>query len=493
MIWFTWFQSTLFDVRFSNDSAYERLCKVLQFGIMTGLAMAGPGFQTVFEADTDDARLAVTAYRTLALILMASRFILAIQYTVALTFLLKYRRAIMPMVIHILTLVASGISFLITYFLVNQFRSQLVLIGWYIMVVLEALVVLGVSGRRHFLSFRTTYLYERLGLLTLIILGEGIMTMCFALYSIGSVNSFNAASIGQIICCVVIVYFMWMLYFDAVQPERMGALRQHAWALLHFPFHGTVVFVVEGMASLAIWRKVLDVTAPLKAAIGAVATDHPTWDQVVHVNNTMSDIVATFLRPTTAQSTASFVQLPDQTEAFETLIHKASTQPEVRAALRSIYNAGLTYVCGKFKIEPHVHHHHHHHAAAGAPEAHHEATTEPDVGDPTETDQMADALFELFETVFVYFFAFTGGVLVLLAVLYLLGRRHKLPAEYGTVVVRIVVGVGLGLVAVLVAPSLRDKATHNDALHKFLYSPWVLPTVVFAFLFGKCLNLTASV
>ena len=473
MIWFTWFQNTLFDVRFSNDSAFERLCKFLQFGVMTGLAMSGPGFNIGFEPDSDDAVLAVTAYQTLSLILMASRFILAIQYTVALIFVRKYRRAIFPMIAHILILVASAGIFLITFFLINQYRSQKVLISWYIVVVAEAVLVLAISGKLHFLSFRKTYLVERLGLLTIIILGEGIMTMCFALYSIGSVNFYSAGSIGQIICCIVLVYFMWMLYFDAVQPERMGALRQHAWALLHFPFHASVVFVVEGMAGLAIWRKVLDVTAPLKAAVAAVDTAKPSWDQVVMLNTTMTQVVGRFLHPTTAQSTASFVTLPDQTEPFEVLVHPGSTPPEVRDALRQIYNAGLTFVCGKFKIEPHAHH------TPGAEPA------EPESGDPTEADRMADGLFALFETVFVYFFAFAGAVLILLAVLYLLGKRHKLPAEWGTVVVRALVGVGLALLAVISAPSLRDNATHHDALHTFLYSPWMLPTAVFAYLIGK--------
>ena len=482
MIWFTWFQNTLFDVRFSNDSAFERVCKVLQFGVMTGLAMSGPGFVTVFEPDTDDAVLAVTAYRILAIILMASRLILALQYLVALFFLRSYKRAIFPMVAHAVMLLISGAFFLATYFLVNQFRSQKVLIGWYIVVVIEAAFVLAISGKLHFLSFRHTYLFERLGLLTLIILGEGIMTMCFALYAIGSVNSFSASSIGQIICCVLLVYCMWMLYFDAVNPKRMGNLRQHVWAVLHFPFHASVVFVVEGMAGLAIWRKVLDVTNPLKAAVSAVSTQHPTWDQVVELNRTMGIMVAHFLHPTVAQSTASFVKMPDQSESFEVLVARDASSANVRQALRSIYNAGLTYVCGKFKIEPHEHPHKH--------GAHH--AEEPDAGDPTETDHMADGLFELFETVFVYFFAFAGAVLVLLAILFLLGKRRKLPAEYATVVVRMVVGIGLGCVAIISAPRFRDPS-HNDALHHFLYSSWVLPTVVFAYLLGKlpCISIGA--
>lgn len=46
---------------------------------------------------------------------------------------------------------------------------------WYIALVIEAVAVVGVSMRWRLLSFKHTHLTKRMGLLTLIILGEGII------------------------------------------------------------------------------------------------------------------------------------------------------------------------------------------------------------------------------------------------------------------------------------------------------------------------------
>lgn len=44
IIWFTWFQITLYDVRFSVDSVWERFCKLWQFVIFVGFALVGSSF-----------------------------------------------------------------------------------------------------------------------------------------------------------------------------------------------------------------------------------------------------------------------------------------------------------------------------------------------------------------------------------------------------------------------------------------------------------------
>jgi hypothetical protein len=44
IIWSTWFQITLHDVRFSQDSIYERICKVSQFVVFVAFALVGADF-----------------------------------------------------------------------------------------------------------------------------------------------------------------------------------------------------------------------------------------------------------------------------------------------------------------------------------------------------------------------------------------------------------------------------------------------------------------
>jgi hypothetical protein len=45
IIWSTWFQITLHDVRFSRDSVYERICKVIQMITFVAFALIGSKFQ----------------------------------------------------------------------------------------------------------------------------------------------------------------------------------------------------------------------------------------------------------------------------------------------------------------------------------------------------------------------------------------------------------------------------------------------------------------
>jgi low temperature requirement protein LtrA len=44
ILWSTWFQTTLFDVRFTRDSVWERLCKIIQLVVFVLFAYTGPSF-----------------------------------------------------------------------------------------------------------------------------------------------------------------------------------------------------------------------------------------------------------------------------------------------------------------------------------------------------------------------------------------------------------------------------------------------------------------
>jgi hypothetical protein len=42
LLWLTWYQVSLYDVRFSSDSVFERVAKAIHFGVMVGFAVIGP-------------------------------------------------------------------------------------------------------------------------------------------------------------------------------------------------------------------------------------------------------------------------------------------------------------------------------------------------------------------------------------------------------------------------------------------------------------------
>lgn len=197
VIWFTWLQVTLFDVRFARDSVFERLCKAIQLGAMVGFASAGSRFSTTVREEN------AWAFQSLTLILAGSRALLAIQYTVNVVFL---RRTMKPaargvgytaLVFWATTLFFMGGMCSPTYLITNprysatrsfSYQMYLAFTGryalrarvwsvWFVLFGVEMWTVTGLSLIYPDIGFKNTHLNTRMGLLTLIIIGEGVIAI----------------------------------------------------------------------------------------------------------------------------------------------------------------------------------------------------------------------------------------------------------------------------------------------------------------------------
>jgi hypothetical protein len=93
VLWFTWYQVSLYDVRFSVDSIFERICKALHFGVMVGFAVTGPQYETNAEGYW------VGTCRSLSLILMVSRIVLCVQYFSTFWHTRKYDKTRRPLLL----------------------------------------------------------------------------------------------------------------------------------------------------------------------------------------------------------------------------------------------------------------------------------------------------------------------------------------------------------------------------------------------------------
>jgi hypothetical protein len=98
-----------------------------------------------------------------------------------------------------------------------------------------------------------------MSLLTLIILGEGIIVICKSISKIVK-NEYlwTASVVGQIVSAVAIIYFLYMLYFDRLHEEHFGSIKQQIWSFLHFPLHIVLVLVLQGVSLLIIWRQAVE-------------------------------------------------------------------------------------------------------------------------------------------------------------------------------------------------------------------------------------------
>lgn len=112
VIWFTWLQVTLFDVRFARDSVLERVCKALQLAVMVGLASSGTRLSTRVRDEN------VWAFQALSLLLGVSRILLAIQYSVNVWFIRERMRSATK---GLLLTTGALLSSSIIYFSVSSF------------------------------------------------------------------------------------------------------------------------------------------------------------------------------------------------------------------------------------------------------------------------------------------------------------------------------------------------------------------------------------
>lgn len=167
ILWFTWLQVTLYETRFSADSIFDRVGQLLHYGVMIAFAVVGPDYAVVDEQSK--------SMRQLTIILMVSRVILLVQYLSVLVYARHRAGAVTPLVLKSATLALSVIVYIGIFFSFREGQGINGQIGWYLISVFEALSMLTISCHWKTFSFRDTCLPQRLGLLTLIILGEGII------------------------------------------------------------------------------------------------------------------------------------------------------------------------------------------------------------------------------------------------------------------------------------------------------------------------------
>ena len=136
---------------------------------MIGFAVVGPLF--------DPSHQITKTFRTFSLILMVSRLILTAQYLSVLWHVRRYRNTTIPFgIVAGLHFVAAMIYLGITFRF--QDGNSRVYVAWYVVGGCEILIHIGLSGFWRVLSFKRTHLINRMSLLTLIIIGEGIIVVC---------------------------------------------------------------------------------------------------------------------------------------------------------------------------------------------------------------------------------------------------------------------------------------------------------------------------
>ncbi|MFI5420433.1 MAG: low temperature requirement protein A [Nitrososphaerales archaeon] len=432
ILWFTWLQTSLFDVRFATDSIFNRFCKAISFGVMTGFAICGAIY------DTQNVGENVKAFRALSIILMVSRLALVLQYGVVLWYVHKWSKTILPMLCTMISLLISAIIFLGTFWgynlsntgnsFPNQENGPQTYIAYYIVVCLEAGAVIAISCFWRVVSFKHTHLVERVGLLTLIIMGEGIIGMTKSVSQIlQNSTSTSSNDIGVIIAAVLLIYFIWVLYFDQIEHDRFGTIRQQIWAMLHFPLHVCLILTVEGSTTLILWNIIIHSYLNWENLYPVVeyADYSRDFTSAEAVLNYLNESITEFSREFKAGALAKAVNYTeDLTKIRDLKPSFGSTEWNDQAGeiVDEIWLGVDNFIFENFGIE-----------VPGQDQKAHTGN---------EAAQQ-DALFNVFSTVFYYFYIAAGLFLVILAVMYWFGKRNKTKGEWASMGVRLIAGAGI--------------------------------------------------
>jgi low temperature requirement protein LtrA len=137
-----------------------------------------------------------------------SRFLFGIQYTVVWIFCArrKFKHLLLPVGLCLLSFFAAGGIFMGMSTAFSEkaaTTSRAIFAIWWIVMFFEGIIIITISCKWRMLSFKATHLVERMGLLTLIVIGEGAIGVTKTVAKVlGKGITFEGAAL---ICSIVLL------------------------------------------------------------------------------------------------------------------------------------------------------------------------------------------------------------------------------------------------------------------------------------------------
>jgi low temperature requirement protein LtrA len=213
------------------------------------------GFPDDYGLETENDRIAAisnssgfTAFRGMTLIYIISRAVLAAQYLLLYYYAIRQRYPAQAQFLwQIGVLVLSAAMWIGSYFLERNNANAAMRIAkyglWYGALAIEMVTNVVVWRVCPVTGFRRTHLTERFAILTLLILGEGVIGYAIALQSsralrenkltevISGVGFGPPSGLAIVMVCLTI-YLLWVYYFSTfTEHKQYNVLRAYGWVL----------------------------------------------------------------------------------------------------------------------------------------------------------------------------------------------------------------------------------------------------------------------
>ncbi|KAI7877642.1 hypothetical protein K492DRAFT_197480 [Lichtheimia hyalospora FSU 10163] len=235
--WWAWFASSLYSARFNTDDVVHHIWKLIEMCAVITMASTSTYFFTSSSY--------VYGY-------IALKSVLVIEYAVVLVIAISTRsRASIPLAFYVGANIVSIILWASSLAVLDESTHRIL---WYTGILVEILVNV-ISRRDRALSWAASNLAERLGLLTLIVLGENLIGLIALVALSGSIIWVTVANWFA----VIIIFGFFFMYFEDFNKNVFLHSKFHQiWVYLHFPLHlCQIAFGIELINMLKLYRSEL--------------------------------------------------------------------------------------------------------------------------------------------------------------------------------------------------------------------------------------------
>ncbi|OAQ57472.1 hypothetical protein VFPPC_17170 [Pochonia chlamydosporia 170] len=470
LLWLTWFQVAMFDVRYVTDSIFSRLTRAIQLGVLVGFVVVAPKFNPN-DQDLD-------TMRAMSLILCVSRACLAVEYASTLWHVRRYKKMHKVLHLQIAVHAAASAVYLGITFRFSSGKQSRVFMAWYFIAGAEAIATVFISNLSPAASLTPTHMMRRMSLLTVMFLGEGIQQLAREVVTIvKNPGAWDSLTISLLTAAVTTMYLVFLVYFDWLRSSfYLPALRQQIWTCLHLPFHLSVVLFMQGFTQFLLWSKI--VSQINRIGIIADPADDARALTSEAVQNSLNSSVQSFFSDyppkilssldTVNEALKNITQIPDSiwpAVANQTVDSDADLSPDMRRAFETLGNTVVTIyftmanaLYGAFGIN-----------------------LDDDISkkDPAAAKNIKDGGYQVlvqdktwrrYRLVFAYGYIAAGCTIIFMIMLTIVARttQFKLWPILRLIII-FLLAIGTSLVATL--------WFNEERVDYFLNSPWVMPTI----------------
>ncbi|WWD06143.1 hypothetical protein V865_004228 [Kwoniella europaea PYCC6329] len=263
IICWVWTSQVHYDIRYQALDGWHRAAKAIQ--IMTFVYMGAasgdwnPGLirndedhlATKSNIRASEHRTANESFKTVLASFVISRVFLACQYLIAAIIGSRAGRKVTPHIYTFISLVISSIFTILAIVLPAHSRvlSLTKVTLFYTGIGVEVIAVWLSLPKDPLGPIRTEAMAKRYGAFTLIIIGEGFISITRAFnLAISGFNITTDVTYPQVILAIMIMYLLFTFLFTRFDPSRkVDSCRALIWETIHFPMHFNLILLLAAL------------------------------------------------------------------------------------------------------------------------------------------------------------------------------------------------------------------------------------------------------